>query len=109
MIFEIFDSSVSKDNSISRDEFMASVHNLKLIKSSLVMTEDDFNGARQNKAKEITFPMFSQYLIRKNYITVLVQEKLLLDIFNCKVNVRANPLDKTLPVGMSPEEVFYRN
>ena len=73
VLFDIFDSSIKSDNAVSRQEFVASLPNLKLLRSSLKLTEDDFFAALEHhKEKELTFALFSKYLIRKNYITVLI-------------------------------------
>ena len=109
VIFDIFDSSIQSDNKVSKGEFLGSLDKLQLLRSSLKMTEDDFDAALAPGAKELSCQMFSDYLIRQNFVTVMNKSDLLLSIFNRKVNVRPNPLQKTLPVGFEPNEVMYRN
>ena len=109
VIFDIFDSSVNADNHVSKTEFLGSLPRLKLIRSSLILTEDDFEAALEPGEKELTCAMFSNYLMKQNFVTVMNKSELLLNLFNKRINTKNNPLAKVLPVGYEPEQVLYRN
>lgn len=79
MIFEIFDSSISKDNRVSKQEFRGCLGDLEYLGTHLELTEEDFDKALEGTPQtELTFQLFMQYLIKNCFITVLVQNSILL-------------------------------
>jgi hypothetical protein len=53
--------------------------------------------------------MFSNYLMKKDFVTVMNKSELLLNLFNKRINKKHNPLVKVLPIGHEPDQVLYRN
>lgn len=62
VIFEIFDSSISRDNSVSKEEFLSCMDKLEYLGTHLTLTEEDFDKAldmAETGSRELSCDIFS--------------------------------------------------